>query len=128
MRLTYARTASRREELFTLINGVPTVYETLTASDASAGARGKSGSATTTSGGKASAAATSGGSNGSNGGKASAAGTKAAKKAKVDPVRTTTTTTTTTRRDDTRVRVYYLHIRRKRTGGVPRRLATHDDG
>jgi hypothetical protein len=74
-----------REALFSKINAVPTVYETLTAhSDAASGAaaRGKSGAATTTSGGGKSDAG------GANGAKAQTAGGKAnAKKQKVDPVR-----------------------------------------
>lgn len=73
-----------REALFSKINAVPTVYETLTAhSDAASGAaaRGKSGAATTTSGGGKSDAG------GANGAKAQTAGGKAnAKKQKVDPV------------------------------------------
>jgi len=74
-----------REALFSKINDVPTVYETLTAhSDAASGAaaRGKSGAATTTSGGGKS------GAGGTNGAKAQTGGGKAnAKKQKVDPVR-----------------------------------------
>ena len=73
-----------REALFSKINAVPTVYETLTAhSDAASGAaaRGKSGAATTTSGGGKSDAG------GANGAKAQTAGGKAnTKKQKVDPV------------------------------------------